>query len=247
MVWKSFVFLLLFGAGAHAVEERRSVAVRAGYARASSSLTGDGFNADLPSRSSFLYGFDVSYRRPGETTGYELRYDRTSASVTAPSNLTPRDLAVFREDLAILASNEPWKAGELATVRLKIGYGLSKSGATATAPYEIMTTRKIHCALLGVASASELGERWSLLTDLQLSLPFSISESDQVTGHSPSMFGIDARVAAEYAFSESFAGFIGIGYRDDRASFEGAVSRGVTGGRDVRTLFTIPVGVRFGY
>ena len=248
MVLKPLIFILLLGGSAEALETARTVSMRTGYARLSSSLTGTGFTAELPTRSSLNFGMDATFQSFEKDLGFEFRFERTDVSLTGPSSLTPTEISAHRQDMMFLLTTDPWTVSH-AQVRFrpKFGFALTSTGATATMPNEIQTSWNTKSVVAGAIHEWSKNSELMLRSEFLFVLPFSLNESDQVTGHSPTMIGFDARTAANYKFSETLEGYAGIGYRYDRVAFSGEGPRGVNGGTDVRALFSIPVGVRYGF
>lgn len=247
MVWKSLVLCFFFLSSANAIEASRQIALRSGYGRLTSQLSGAGFNADLPNRYSTVYGVDLAYRDPEAEFNYEFGYDRTSVDLVAPDALTPSAITAFREETTILATIAPWANDEKDGVRLKFGLSSVRFGGTETAPNEMLTTQEAVGVLVGASHTWSFAEKGSFTPEALLFLPFSVRESNQVTGYSPTSVGLNVRLLVEYEFFKDIAGFVGLEDRVERTEFKGSVSRGVTDGTDLRSFLSIPIGVRFGF
>lgn len=242
------VILIQLSARANSVEEGRYVALQTGYGILSSSLSGSGFNSDLPGKGNLIYGLDLTYRDSDNEVGYSFKYDKAESQETAPSGLTPADLTVSREDIRLMASFAPWD--ELESLRLGVGYSRLKTGATETSPNNILTEQISQGLMLNALWTSQLELMDSdVVVNYEglLYLPYEVRESAQVTGYNASYLGAEAKVTAEYPVWGEAVGFFGLGYRYDQVTYSGSVSRGVTDGTDVRTMMMIPVGIKFGY
>ena len=236
-------------AQAKSVDQGQYVALEAGYGQTSSSLTGTGFNSDLPGKAGLVTGLDLSYRNQENDIGYNFEYQNIDSKATAPASLTPSDVSLTREEIKFLISFSPWSSPELENLRLGLGYGYLKSTATKTLPNNIVTEQISQGAIFNATWAAELESQPEVLLNYEalIYLPHSVRESAQVTGYNPSYLGVEVRITAEYSFWNNTLAYAGVGYRTDQVSFDGSVSRGVTSGKDVRATLTIPVGIKFGY
>lgn len=240
--------LLLIGFSASAqVEEGRYIGIQSGYGILSSSLSGAGFNSDLPGKGGLLYGVDLSYQNQDSGTQYNLKYDKVAADLTAPSGITPTSLSISREELRFAVSIAPWDSGTFENVRLGIGYALLETGGTNTSPNNVLTNQASQGLLLNASHKMKIKSEWSLLSELAIYLPHQVKESQQATGYNPKFIGYELKFSSEYPLSDDIVGFAGISYRTDQVSYDGSVNRGVTGGQDTRTLIAIPVGIKIGY
>lgn len=232
---------------AQTIEEGRYISVYSGYSLQSSKLSGTGFNSELPGKGSLLYGFDFSYQGQQNPTRYIFKYNTSNGEQSAPSGLTPSNLSVHREEYMFQTSLALWDSGALENLRIAIGYAYLQSGATDTTPNNVLTKQSTQGAILSLSYASKISSDLVLVSDFLIYLPHQLSESSQVTGYNPRYFGAELRLNAEYMLTDNAAVFGGISYRSDQASFDGSVNRGVTGGVDTRTAFSIPIGLKFGY
>ena len=245
-----FTALLLsysFPGHSESVEEGRYVGLYSGYANSSSDLTGTGFNAKLPARGSAIYGGDLSFKADGADTRFNLKYEKTTFDMSAPTGVTPTTISAYREDVRLMASFSPWDSGTLENLSIGLGYGILRTGATDTLTYNVLNKQTSQGPLFGVGYKWKFKQDWILQSDLMLYLPHRVIESPQITGANGQMIGAEARLSVDYMISESFTAFIGATYRMDRASFDGTETRGVTGGVDTRTYIAIPVGIKIGY
>ncbi len=236
-----------FSARAQSVEEGRYVGIHTGYGILSSKLSGSGFNSDLPEKGGLLYGIDFSYQNPDSGTQYNLKYDKAGVDQSAPAGVTPTNLSVFREEFRFVISFAPWDSGRFENLRFGFGYGILQTGATDTSPNNVLTKQSSQGLLFNTSYKMKLKSDWSLLSEFLIYLPHQIKESQQVTGYNPKFIGAELKFSAEYPLSDDIVGFAGASYRMDQVSYDGSVSRGVTGGQDTRTQFAIPVGIKIGY
>lgn len=236
-----------FSASAQSVEEGRYVGLHLGYGMLSSSLSGSGFNSDLPDKGGLLYGIDFSYQNPNEEAQYNLKYDKTTVDQTAPTGVTPTSLSVFREEFRFLVSISPWDSGRFENLRIGFGYGILQTGATNTSPNNVLTKQSSQGLLFNASYKTKLKSDWSIISEFLIYLPHQIKESQQITGYNPKFIGAELKFLAEYLLSDDIVGFAGASYRLDQASYDGSVSRGVTGGQDTRTQLAIPFGIKIGY
>lgn len=236
-----------FSAYAQSVDEGKYIAVSSGYGILSSSLSGSGFNSDLPNRGGLIYGVEFSYQNPDSETQYNLKYDKNTVNQTAPSGVTPADLSVFREEFRFVVSISPWDSGRFENLRLGLGYGILQTGATNTSPNNVSTKQSSQGLLLNALYKTKLKSDWSMLSEFLIYLPYQVKESEQITGYNPKFIGAEIKFIAEYPLSDDIVGFAGASYRMDQVSYDGSVSRGVTGGQDTRTQLAIPVGIKIGY
>lgn len=244
------ITLLLFASHstfAQSIEEGRYFAIQSGYSVLSSNLSGSGFNSDLPGKGGLLYGIDFSYQTPDSSTQYNLKYEKSEVDQSAPSGVTPASLSVSREEFRLLVSISPWDSGKLENLRVGLGYGILQTGATNTSPNNVLTKQSSQGLLLNVIYKTKLKSEWSILSEFLVYLPHQINESQQVTGYNPKFIGSELKFTAEYPLSDDIVGFAGASYRVDQVSYDGSVSRGVTNGKDIRTQFAIPVGIKIGY
>lgn len=241
--------LLLLGTStfAQSVEEGKYIAIQSGYSFLSSNLSGSGFNSDLPGKGGFLYGIDFSYQNPDSSTQYNFKYDKAEIDQSAPSGVTPSSLSVFREEFRFLVSISPWDSGKLESLRIGFGYGVLQTGATNTSPNNVLTKQSSQGLLFNAVYKTKLKSDFSLLSEFLIYLPHQIKESQQITGYNPKFIGTEVKFTAEYPLSDDIVGFAGASYRIDQVSYDGSVSRGVTDGKDTRTQFAIPVGIKIGY
>lgn len=243
----TLMMLASFSARAQSVEEGRYIGLQSGYGMLSSSLSGSGFNSDLPGKGGLLYGIDFSYQQPDSEIQYNLKYDKTSVDQTAPSGVTPTSLSVFREEFRFVISISPWDSGRFENLRIGFGYGILQTGATDTSPNNVLTKQSSQGLLFNATYKTKLKSDWSVLSDFLIYLPHQIKESQQITGYNPKFIGVELKFLAEYPLSDDIIGFAGASYRIDQVSYDGSVSRGVTGGQDTRTQLAIPVGIKIGY
>lgn len=242
--------LLMFvslSAHAQSVEEGRYIGIHSGYGILSSSLSGSGFNSDLPGKGGLLYGIDFSYQNPDSSMQYNLKYDKAAVDQTAPSGVTPTNLSVFREEFRFGVSFAPWDSGRFENLRIGFGYGILQTGATDTSPNNVLTKQSSQGLLFNASYKMKLKSDWSMLSEFLIYLPHQIKESQQITGYNPKFIGAELKLLAEYPLSDDIVGFAGASYRMDQVSYDGSVSRGVTGGQDTRTQIAIPVGIKIGY
>lgn len=232
---------------AQSIEEGRSISAYSGYTLQSSKLSGTGFNSELPGKGSLLYGFDFSYQGQQNPTRYIFKYSTANGEQSAPSGLSPSKLTVQREEYSFQASLALWDSGILENLRLGLGYAYLQSGATDTSPNNVLTKQTTQGVLFGLSYTSKFSSDLSLISDFLIYLPHQFNESSQVTGYNTRYIGTEIKFVAEYLFADNAAVFGGMIYRLDQASFDGSVNRGVTGGVDARTVFTIPIGLKFGY
>lgn len=241
--------MMLVGSSAYAqsVEEGRYIGLQSGYGMLSSSLSGSGFNSDLPDKGGLIYGIDFSYQNPDSETQYNLKYDKTSVDQTAPTGVTPTSLSVFREEFRFVISISPWDSGKFENLRIGFGYGILQTGATNTSPNNVLTKQSSQGLLFNASYKMKLKSDWSMLSEFLIYLPHQIKESQQITGYNPEFIGAEIKFLAECPLSDDIVGFAGASYRMDQVSYDGSVSRGVTGGQDTRTQLAIPVGIKIGY
>ncbi len=243
----TFTVFVSFSAHAQSVEEGRYIGLQSGYGILSSSLSGSGFNSDLPGKGGLLYGIDFSYQNSDSETQYNIKYDKTSVDQTAPTGVTPTGLSVFREEVRFLISISPWDSGRFENVRIGLGYGILQTGATDTSPNNVLTKQSSQGLLFNASYKTKLKSDWSMLSEFLIYLPHQIKESQQITGYNPKFIGAELKFLAEYPLSDDIIGFAGASYRMDQVSYDGSVSRGVTSGQDTRTQLAIPVGIKIGY
>lgn len=243
----TLMMLASFSTKAQSVEEGRYVGLQSGYGMLSSSLSGSGFNSDLPNKGGLLYGIDFSYQNSDSETQYNLKYDKTSVDQMAPSGVTPTSLSVFREDFRFVISISPWDSGKFENLRIGFGYGILQTGATNTSPNNVLTKQSSQGLLFNASYKMKLKSDWSMLSEFLIYLPHQIKESQQITGYNPKFIGAEIKFLAECPLSDDIVGFAGASYRMDQVSYDGSVSRGVTGGQDTRTQLAIPIGIKIGY
>lgn len=243
----TLLILTSFSAHAQSVEEGRYIGLQSGYGILSSSLSGSGFNSDLPGKGGLLYGVDFSYQNPDSGTQYNLKYDKAAVDQTAPSGVTPTSLSVFREEFRFVVSISPWDSGRFENLHIGFGYGILQTGATDTSPNNVLTKQSSQGLLFNAAYKMKMKSDLSLLSEFLIYLPHQIKESQQITGYNPKFIGAELKFSAEYPLSDDIVGFGGVSYRIDQVSYDGSVSRGVTGGQDTRTQLAIPVGIKIGY
>jgi hypothetical protein len=228
-------------------ESGRYLQINSGYGMFSSALTGAGFNADIPGKFDFIYGLSFSFQSPDSGTRFLLDYDKTSNEQNAPSGLSPSSITLTREEFKFLVSVTPWQENRLQNLRLGLGYGLLKSGATDTLPNNVLSNQVSQGLHLFANYKMNYKPQWNLILEGGLYLPHQIKESSQVTGNNPKYLGLEASAQADYSWLQNFIIFFGANYRIDQVSYDGTASRGVTSGKDTRTLFTIPVGIKISY
>ncbi len=243
----TLTFFIGFSASAQSVEEGRYIGIHSGYGILSSSLSGSGFNSDLPGKGGLLYGIDFSYQNPDGSTQYNLKYDKAAVDQTAPSGVTPTNLSVFREEFRFVIYFLPWDSGRFENLRIGFRYGSLQTGANDTSPNNVLTKQSSQGLLFNAAYKMKLKSDWTLLSEFLIYLPYQIKESSQITGYNPKFIGAEIKFLAEYPLSDDIVGFAGASYRMDQVSYDGSVSRGVTGGQDTRTQLAIPVGIKIGY
>ncbi len=232
---------------AQSAEDGRYVSIYSGYSLLSSNLSGTGFNADLPQKGGPLYGFDLAYQSADTSALYILKYSSIHTEQSSPTGITPSKMRIDREDYSFIGSFTPWDSGALENLRLGIGYGFLQSAGTNTSPNNVLTKQRSQGALFLLSFNSKLPSDWSVLSELLIYLPHQVKESNQVTGYNPQFISTELKLVAEYIFTDNSILFGGVGYRSDQVSYNGSVSRGVTDGKDKRTLLSFPVGIKFGY
>jgi hypothetical protein len=243
----TLLLLTSFSVNAQSVEDGRYVGIHSGYGILSSSLSGSGFNSDLPGKGGLLYGIDFSYQNPDSGAQYNLKYEKTAVDQAAPSGVTPTNLSIFREEFRFAVSFAPWDSGKFENLRIGFGYGILQTGATETLPNNVLTKQSSQGLLFNVSYKMKMKSDWSMLSEFLIYLPHQIRESQQVTGYNPKFLGAELKLLAEFPLSDDIVGFAGASYRMDQVNYDGSVSRGVTGGQDTRTLLAIPVGIKIGY
>ncbi|MBX3034495.1 MAG: hypothetical protein KF865_11275 [Bdellovibrionaceae bacterium] len=248
----TLILIMLFGFSwtVHAqssIEEGRFVSLYSGYGMLSSDLSGSGFNSNLPARGAGIFGASASYQGSESNARFSVDYNRIAASYNSPSGISPGSISLTREEFSFLATFAPWENGKVENLRLGIGYEYLKSAGSDTLPNNVVNRQTSQGILLSLSYLEKFGSDFSLLGEIRLYLPHQISEGPQTTGYNPKMMGEEARLIGEYLFSESMSVFTGVTYRQDQVSFDGSVDRGVTGGRDTRTLIAFPVGLKVGY
>lgn len=238
--------IIFFGAPAlcQIIDDGRYVSAYGGYGILSSELSGSGFNTELPSRGGLSYGADISYQRPDSDAWFDLSYAKTSVDQSAPNGVTPQQISTYLEDWRFIFS---FAIPNSDKFRIGLGYGFLKSGGTSTSPNNVLTTQTSQGLIVNASYIWQLKTNLELRSGLLIYLPHQVSESDQVTGHNPRYLGAEAKVSMEYVLSGPFVAFTGVSYRRDQVSFSGTGSRGVSGGKDVRTIWTIPLGIKIGY
>lgn len=236
-----------FLAHAELADEGKYISLQSGYGLLSSNLSGSGFNSNLPSKGNVLYGIDFSYQNANSDIRYNLKYDRISVDQNAPAGVTPTKLSVYREELRFMISILPWDSGHFENLRIGFGYGILHTGATDTSPNNVLTKQSSQGLLFNATHKMKLKSDWSMLSEFLIYLPHQIKESQQITGYNPKFIGSELKFLAEYSLADDLIGFAGASYRIDQVSYDGSVSRGVTGGQDTRTQLAIPIGIKIGY
>lgn len=236
-----------FSTFAQSVDEGRYIAIQSGYGILSSSLSGTGFNSDLPNKGGFLYGVNLSYQNQDSGTQYNLQYDKVAVDLSAPSGVTPASLSIFRQELRFTVSIAPWDSGSFENLRLGVGYAILETGGTNTSPNNVLTNQSSQGLLLNASYKMKIKSDWLVLPEILIYLPHQVKESQQVTGYNPKFIGYELKVSGEHPLSDDIVGYAGISYRTDQVSYDGSVNRGVTRGQDTRNLITIPVGIKIGY
>ncbi len=161
--------------------------------------------------------------------------------------MTPTNLTLFREEFGFVISISPWDSGNFENLSLGLGYGILQTGATETAPNNLLTKQSSQGLRFNAVHKTKLKSDWSILSEYLIYLPHQIKESQQITGYNPKFISAELKFLAEYPITDDIVGFVGASYRIDQVSYDGSVSRGVTGGVDTRTQVAIPVGIKIGY
>lgn len=231
---------------AHQFDNDQFVALQYGYGMLSSKLSGTGFNSDLPSQGNFFPGIEVS-KRSDSKMSYSVNYEKFAVDLTPPSGLTPSSISIFREELKFMATTPMIGSGPFESLRLGLGYQFLKSGGTNTSPNNILTTQSSQGLVLKATYSTDHKTTQLFTYDFLIYLPHQIKESEQMTGYNPKYLGYELNVTVQRTLSENMVGFTGLCYQVDQASFDGAGTRGVSGGNDTRTFMTIPIGIKIGY
>lgn len=247
----TYLFVILLSSFAHAknVDEGRYLSLYSGYGSLSSSLTGSGFNADLPGKSGLILGSEISYQTKDTDNQFTIKYDKITLDQDAPSGVTPSNISVSREEFRFLFSFLPFDSGSLQDLKLSVGYALLESGATSTSPNNVMTKQNSQGFVFGASHKFKLpsASAFTVTPGVLFYLPHRFSESQQTTGYNSNYVGLEAQVMAEYLFSDNLLMFAGVSYRSDKVTFGGSVDRGVTNGTDTRVYISMPVGLKIGF
>lgn len=232
---------------AKAAADGRYIQPYMGYGNLSSKLTGSGFNSELPTNGGLVYGLEVGYQDKGRESQYSLKYEKISVDQNTAAGITPNAITIYREEIRFLYSFAPWEQSKLDKLRFQVGYAVLTSGGSNTSPNNILTKQQSRGVLLGTSYIYDFPSNWKLTPQILFYLPHSVKESQQVTGYNVTYLGIELKVSLDYVYSDKLTFNTGITLRNDTASFDGSVDRGVTNGKDSRDYFFIPVGVKFNY
>lgn len=228
-------------------EGNRYILVHSGYGISSSSLSGSGFNSTLPEKSGPLYGFDIAYKMNNIEPQFFLKYKKASAAFSGPTEVTPNQLSIFREEFRIGTNFGIWDTSFLENFRLGIGYATLKTGGTHTLPNNILTHQSTQGFFIQASYKYFIDMDKSITPEILFYLPHHIQESEQITGYNPKLESYEIKTLFEIQIFDNLVGQTGISYRIDRSIFEGSGNRGVIAGQDKRTYIEIPIGFKISY
>lgn len=243
-IYHLIFFFYISNAYAYSLSEDSYVSLFSGYGALASELSGSGFNSELPVNTGALYGIEASYQPESSFNQYILKYQKTSGDQNSPNGITPVSISTSREELRLLTQFSPWDSGIFENVKIGIGYAFLGSHGSVTSPNAVVTNQNSQGVILSAACVFEISDDMVVMPETSIYLPHRLSESQTSTGHNPNFIGLELGAKIENSLTNNVHGFIGAIYRLDEVSFDGTGDRGVTNGKDTRTYFSAPVGLK---
>lgn len=228
------------------VADGMSIELFGGASMMSSKLEGKGFAGELPSTSGTNYGAILSRGWAKQGIRTNLRYRRASVGFDGPSTVTPNRIGATRNEYSLLVLFNPTGESSFSSFHYGMGYNLVQYSVDRNTP-AILTDQTSHGFSILVGKDFRWSDKWSSSADFTLYAPNNLSEGATPSGFNGRFLGLELELQIVYKLQEDFALYLGGDYRHEQASFTGTGARGTTGAKDIRTIISFPVGMRWDF